>query len=99
MKHLLGTLGLSILVGCGLLSTRPKEEMAMAQVAFMAAKDSGGHRYAPGVFRKAEVYYLKAKSSYRKKYFNNAKRYAIISKKYSEMAEIIAVKRKFLEDQ
>ena len=61
-----------ILSACGLTTTRPKLEMSMAQVAFMAAKEAQADVKAPGLFRKAEYYYLKAKSSYKRKYFNNA---------------------------
>ena len=81
-------------ISCGLITTKPKEEMALAQVAFLAAKKESGFKYAPAFFRKAEYYYLKAKSAYLKKYFNKAKQYALISKRFSERAELIAVKRK-----
>lgn len=79
-------------MGCGLVATRPKTEMAMAQVAFMAAKQVGADSKAPNLYRKAEVYYLKAKSAYRRKYFNKAKQYADLSKKFSEEAEYKAVR-------
>ena len=69
---------------CGLATTRPKLEMSMAQTAFMAAKDAQADVKAPGLYRKAEYYYLKAKSSYKRKYFNKAQQYALLSKKYSE---------------
>ena len=84
------------LISCGLVTLHPKEEMALAQVAFMAAKKEKGFKYAPAFFRKAEYYYLKAKSAYGKKYFNKAKQYALLSKKFSERAELIAVKRKLV---
>lgn len=71
--------------------------MSYAQAAFMAAKESGADIHASSLFRKAEDYYLKAKSSYRRKYFNKAKEYAILSKKYSEQAEYAAVRKKALE--
>ena len=81
-------------ISCGLVTLHPKEEMALAQVAFVSAKESEGFKYAPTFFRKAEHYYLKAKSAYRKKYFNKAKQYALLSKKFSERAELISVKKK-----
>ena len=65
----------------------------MAQAAFIAAKKAKSMTLAPGLYRKAEFYYLKAKSSYRRKYFNKAKQYAILSKKFSERAEFVAIKR------
>lgn len=84
---------LSVLImGCGLVATRPKIEMAMAQTAFLAAKQASADSKAPELYRKAEIYYLKAKSSYRRKYFNKAKQYAELSKKFSEEAEYKAIR-------
>lgn len=83
---------------CGLTTTRPKLEMSLAQVAFLAAKEAQADIKAPGLYRKAEYYYLKAKSSYKRKYFNKAQQYAILSKKYSERAEYVAVRKKALEN-
>lgn len=82
---------------CGLATTRPKVEMSLAQAAFLAAKEAGADLHAPALFRTAEDYYLKAKSAYRRKYFNKAQEYALFSKKYSEKAEYQAVRKKALE--
>lgn len=95
---LLLLLVLLISSACGLATTRPKLEMSMAQVAFMAAKESQADIKAPGLYRKAEYYYLKAKSSYKRKYFNKAQQYALLSKKYSERAEYVAIRKKTLEN-
>ena len=96
MKLLLLAL-LSLLVACGLTTTRPKVEMSLAQAAFMAAKESGADIHASNLYRQAEDYYLKAKSAYRRKYFNKAQEYALLSKKFSEQAEYAAVRKKALE--
>ena len=88
---------LLILVSCGLATTRPKIEMSLAQAAFLAAKEAGADVHASNTFRKAEDYYLKAKSAYRRKYFNKAKEYALFSKKFSEQAEYQAIRKKALE--
>jgi stalled ribosome alternative rescue factor ArfA len=96
MKLLL-ILSLIILGSCGLATTRPKIEMSLAQAAFLAAKESGADIHASNLFRQAEDYYLKAKSSYRRKYFNKAKEYALLSKKFSEQAEYAAIRKKALE--
>lgn len=85
-------------MGCGLATTRPKLEMNLAQAAFLAAKEANAQTLAPGPYRKAEYYYIKAMSSYRRKYFNKAKQYAILSKKFSEKAESTAVRKKALEN-
>jgi hypothetical protein len=71
--------------------------MSLAQAAFMAAKESGADVHAPNLFRKAEDFYLKAKSAYRRKYFNKAQEYALQSKKFSEQAEYQAKRKNTLE--
>ncbi len=98
MKFLSLVLILFLLGGCGLTTTRPKLEMAMAQTAFLAAKDAQADVKAPGLYRKAEYYYLKAKSSYKRKYFNKAQQYAVLSQKYSERAEYVAIRKKTMEN-
>lgn len=88
---------LFLLTACGLTTTRPKVEMSLAQAAFLAAKESGAEVFAPNLYRQAEDSYLKAKSAYRRKYFNKAKEYAIASQKFSERAEYAAARKKALE--
>ncbi len=78
------------------MATRPKEEMGLAAVAFLAAKDARAAILAPALYRKAETYYLKAKSAYRRKYFNKAKDYALLTKKYAEQAEYMAKRKEAL---
>lgn len=87
-----------ILSGCGLTVARPKLEMTYAQTAFLAAKDAGAQSLAPNLYRKAEFYYLKAKSSYRRKYFNQAQKYAQLSQQFAEQAEFKAFKKKTLDN-
>lgn len=87
-----------LIMGCGLATTRPKQEMSYAQAAFLAAKEAKAEIYAPQDFRKAEIYYLKAKSNYKRKYFNKASQYAELSQKFSERAEYEAIKRVTLEN-
>lgn len=83
---------------CGLATTRPKLDMSYAQAAFLAAKESKAEVYAASSYRKAEIYYLKAKSAYRRKYFNKAKSYALLCKKFAEQAEYQAVKKALLNE-
>jgi len=83
---------------CGLTTTRPKLEMSLAASAFLAAKKAKAQTLAPGLFRKSEFYFLKAKASYRKKFFNKAKQYAILSTKYAEQAEFVSVRKATLEN-
>ena len=88
-----------LVLGCGLATTRPKQEMSYSQAAFLAAKESKAEIHAPQLYRKAELLYLKAKSAYRRKYFNKAKQYAEQSQKYSEQAEFAAEKKIALGDE
>ena len=71
--------------------------MNLAQAAFMAAKEAGSDVHASNLYRQAEDFYLKAKSAYRRKYFNKAKEYAMLSKKYAEKAEYQSIRKKALE--
>lgn len=84
---------LLLFISCGLTTTRPKLEMSYAQAAFLAAKEAKADIHASSLFRKAEIYYLKAKSAYRRKYFNKAKSYATLCQKFAEDAEFKAKKK------
>lgn len=95
--RLAALLSLFFLGSCGLTTTRPKIEMSLAQAAFLAAKEAGADTQSPTLYRKAEEYYLKAKSAYRRKYFNKAQEYALLSKRFAEKAEYEAVRKKALE--
>lgn len=88
-----------LFAGCGLTTTRPKLEMSYAQAAFLAAKEAKADVHASALFRKSEIYYLKAKSAYKRKYFNKAKQYAKLSQKFAEKAEFAAVKKVILEQE
>lgn len=70
--------------------------MTMAASAFMAAQKAKADSLSPTLFKKAEFYYIKAKSAYRRKYFNVALEYAKLSQKFSEQAEFEAVKKTIL---
>lgn len=96
IKNLILIFCFIIISACGLTTTRPKLEMSYAQSAFLAAKEAKAEVHAPGLFRKAEIYYLKAKSAYRRKYFNKAKSYAVLCQKFSEKAEFEATKKLLL---
>jgi hypothetical protein len=87
-----------LLGACGLATTRPKKDMSLAQAAFMAAKRANAQTLAPGLYRKAEFYYIKARSAYRTKNFNKAQQYAELSRKFSEQAELVAVRKAALEN-
>ena len=73
-------------------------KLVCEQAAFIAAKKAESEKVAPGLYRKAEFYYLKAKSSYKRKYFNKAKQYSVLSKKFSEKAEYISIRKKAIEN-
>ena len=80
-------------MGCGLATTRPKLEMSLAATAFLAAQQANAQALASTNYRKAEYYYLKAKSFYKKKFFNKAREYALLSREFSEKAEYAAMRK------
>lgn len=86
-----------LLGSCGLTTTRPKEEMSLAAAAFLAANEANALILAPGLYKKAETYYLKAKALYRRKYFNKAKQFAILSRQFAERAEFVAQRKASFE--
>ena len=86
-------------MGCGLAQTRPKLEMSLAQSAFLAAKETEAFEHTPNLYRQAEIYYLRAASAYKRKYFNKAKQYAIISRKFSEKAEFNTKRKLILQSK
>lgn len=98
MKISLLLASIFIFQGCGLTTTRPRLEMSLAASAFIAAQEAKADEKSPNLFRKAEIYYMKAKSSYKRKYFNKAKQYAVLSKKFSEMAEYEAIRKAAIEE-
>lgn len=92
-------LGLLVFVqACALAVLRPKMDMSMAAAAFLAAKNAKAQIRSPNFYRKAEFYYLKAKSSYKRKFFNKAKHYALLSREFSEKAEFIAIRNAMLDN-
>lgn len=96
-KLFIGAIG-PMMISCALTTTRPKLEMSLAQNAFMAAKEAKAQLRSPHYYRKAEFYYLKAKSNYRRKYFHKAKQYAILSTKFSEQAEYESKRKEALQN-
>jgi len=98
MNKFLTILFLFLLGACSLTASRPKEELSLATAAFVAAREANAHISAPELFRKAEYYLLKARDTYRKKYFDKAKDYALLAKKFAENAEFVALKKATLEE-
>ena len=73
-------------------------ELKLAQVAFAAAQNAGAEELSPQKYRMAEIGLIKAKSAYRRKAFDAAKRYCLITIKYAELAELEAAKSKFIRE-
>lgn len=95
MRAAAGTASFLLLfgAGCAFVATRPKMEMSLAATAFLAARKANAQTLAAGDYRRAEFYFLKAKALYKKKHFDRAKRYAVLSKEHSEKAEYKAMSR------
>lgn len=85
-------IGTFFLVSCAVTVTRPKLEMSIAEEAYLSAKDAGSEELSPKEFRLAELSMLKAKSAYKKKFFDKASQFAKLSIKYSELAELNALR-------
>ena len=90
---------LIFLGSCSIVATRPKLEMSLSQAALVAAQDANAAQFSPSIYRKAEVLYLKAKTAYKQKFFDKAKKYAKMSLYYSERAEFFALKRRAFENE
>ena len=73
--------------------------MSLSQAALVAAQDANAAQFSPSIYRKAEVLYLKAKTAYKQKFFDKAKKYAKMSLYYSERAEFFALKRRAFENE
>jgi hypothetical protein len=86
------------LSSCTVATTRPKMELKLAQVAFAAAQNAGAEELSPEKYRLAEIGLIKAKSAYRRKAFSSARKFCLISIKYSEQAELEAAKAKFIRE-
>lgn len=99
MKRLFLSLFILFLGSCSLTASRPKEELALATAAFISAREANAHISAPDLYRKAEYYLIKARETYRKKFFDQAKDYALLAKKFAEDAEFISLKKATLEEQ
>lgn len=89
---------LFILGSCGFGTTRPKYEMGLAVASLKAAIEADAPRRAPKLYRRAEYYFLKAKSAYLRKYFNKAKEYAVKSTELAEKSEFISTIKKVNEE-
>ena len=83
--------------GCAFVATRPKMEMSLAATAFLAARRAGAQTLSPQYYRRAELYFLRAKALYKKKHFDKAKSYAVLSQEFSEKAEFRAMSRTLQE--
>ncbi len=98
MRSVILLITLFTIGACGLTTTRPKYEMSLAAAAFLAAKEAKAASLAPNLYRKAEFYFIKARSAYKRKYFNKARDYAKLSQHFSEKAEYSAIRKATLED-
>ncbi len=85
-------------------SSRPIEEISLADVALKAAQKNKADVLAPDVFRRAENYYLRSKKDYQDGYFDSSRKYANEARLAAEQAEYKAllkqtqVKPKTLDD-
>lgn len=83
-------LGCVLTIGCSVVTPRPIQEMSNAESALKAAKELHADTLAPDVFRAASETFYKAKTEYRLKNFDIAKRLAKKATRLSEEAEFEA---------
>src|SRR5262249_3538357 len=72
-------------------SSRPVEDLALADVALKAAQRNKADMMAPDAYRKAENYYLRAKKDYQEGYFDSAKKNANEARMAAEQSEYQAL--------
>lgn len=89
---------LLLLIGGGFFSCatskeKPTRLLIYASAALMAADRAGAERKAPDSYRKAESAYWQAKSLYQTKQYSESAQASVLSRRYSEMAEIEAETR------
>ena len=82
-----------LISGCSLFATRPSLEMTYADSALRAAQEVKADILAPNLYREAYENYLKAKKYYKSKHFDNARKFALLTKKLAEEAEFISIKK------
>lgn len=72
--------------------------MTITQTTFLTTKNTNTQTLTPSFFRKTKFYYLKTKSSYKKKNFNKTQQYTTLSQKFSEKTKTITIHKKALEN-
>ncbi len=99
LKIFKGAILAPFFISCALTVTRPTLEMEFAKAAFDAAQSANADRFDAANYRKAEVFYFKAREAYKRKKFDKAKKYAKTSLYYSERAEFYAIKRQAFNNE
>ncbi len=90
MIKYLSLFGCVVVMGCSVATPRPIQEMSNAEAALKAAKELHAESLAPDVYRAASETYYKAKTEYRLKNFDVAKKLARKAMRLSEEAEFEA---------
>ncbi len=74
-------------------SSKPVDEMILADVAVKAAQKAKADAIAVDAYRKAENFYLRAKRDYAEGYFDSARKHAIEARLFAEKAEFRALQK------
>ncbi len=77
-----------LLVNC---QHRPVEQLVVADVALKAAQKAKADSLAPDLFRKAENYFIRAKTDYEEGYFDSCYKFANEARLAAEQAEYQAL--------
>ncbi len=89
--------GVAIFLWFGALacSSRPIEDISLADTALKAAQKARAEFLAPDFFRKAENYYLRAKKDYSEGYFDSCRKFANEARLAAEQAEYRSLLKQF----
>ncbi len=86
--------GLFILGLVGCVGPAPKQDYSLAQVAIDSAREAGGARYAPGLYRQAEEYFRRAQNDYEERHYSQARENFFQARQLAERAENYSVLKK-----
>ena len=81
------TFALTLILLSGCVGKPPRGEYLLADTALAAAKSADAPRYAPGLFTKAQGYYLKGQRNFTDRDYSDARNNFNLARNYAERAE------------
>ncbi len=93
MTHTL-TFALTLMLLSGCVGRPPRRDYLLADAAMVAAKSADALQYAPGLFTKAQEYYLKGQRNFSDRDYSDARNNFNLARDYAERAENYTVLKK-----